>query len=58
MTMGAIVFSEADWEAMAMELLAEPLGWRPASGQDMAPGTGERDSWDELLIRPRLLAAL
>lgn len=37
---------------MALELLAEPLGWRPASGQDIAPGTDERDSWDELLIRP------
>lgn len=43
---------------MALELLAEPLGWRPAAGPDIAPGTGERDSWDELLIRPRLLAAL
>ena len=54
----AVAFSEADWEGMALELLAEPLGWRPATGQDIAPGRGERDSWDELLIRPRLLAAL
>ncbi|WP_105032383.1 type I restriction endonuclease subunit R [Arthrobacter ruber] len=54
----ALAFSEADWEGMALELLAEPLGWEPMSGQAIAPGTGERDTWDELLIRPRLLAAL
>lgn len=57
-TAPAVAFSEADWEGVALELLAEPLGWRPASGHDIAPGRGERDSWDELLIRPRLLAAL
>lgn len=51
-------YSEADWEGDALEMLAEPLGWRPVTGHDIAPGTGERDSWDELLIRPRLLAAL
>ena len=57
-TAPAVAFSEADWEGMALERLAEPLGWQPLAGQDIAPGTGERDSWDELLIRPRLLAAL
>lgn len=51
-------YSEADWEGSALEMLAEPLGWLPKTGQDIAPGTGERDTWDELLIRPRLLAAL
>ncbi|MGW9404601.1 type I restriction endonuclease subunit R [Arthrobacter sp. NPDC055585] len=51
-------YSEADWEGDALEMLAEPLGWRPKTGHDIAPGTGERDSWDELLIRPRLLSAL
>ncbi len=53
----ATAFSEADWEGLALEQLAE-LGWRPKHGEDIAPGTGERDSWDELLIRPRLLNAL
>ncbi|WP_246020965.1 type I restriction endonuclease subunit R [Arthrobacter echini] len=53
----AIGFSEADWEGIAKESLGE-LGWAPTTGQEIAPGTGERDSWDELLIRPRLLAAL
>ncbi len=51
-------FSEAAWEELALDTLAEPLGWQPMSGEKVAPGTGERDSWDELLIRPRLLAAL
>ncbi|XAS65825.1 type I restriction endonuclease subunit R [Micrococcaceae bacterium Sec5.8] len=51
-------FSEADWEGVALDRLAEPLGWQPKAGQDIAPGTDQRHSWDELLIRPRLLAAL
>jgi type I restriction enzyme R subunit len=51
-------FSEAKWENLALDQLAEPLGWRPIAGETIAPGTGERDTWDELLIRPRLLEAL
>ncbi|MCC3296818.1 type I restriction endonuclease subunit R [Arthrobacter caoxuetaonis] len=51
-------YSEADWEGSALEMLAEPLGWLPKTGHEIAPGTGERDTWDELLIRPRLLKAL
>ncbi|MBO1268703.1 type I restriction endonuclease subunit R [Arthrobacter cavernae] len=54
----AATFSEADWEGLALEKLAEPLGWRPKRGDEIAPGSGERDSWDELLIRPRLMEAL
>ncbi|QEW04632.1 type I restriction endonuclease subunit R [Microbacterium lushaniae] len=50
--------TEADWEQDALDLLAEPLDWRPLRGEDIAPGTGERDTWDDLLIRPRLLDAL
>jgi len=49
---------ESAWENDALETLAEPLGWRPAKGEEVAPGTGERDTWDDLLIRPRLLEAL
>ncbi|WP_026552204.1 type I restriction endonuclease subunit R [Arthrobacter sp. H20] len=49
--------SEALWEGLAMEQLAE-LGWRPGTGESIAPGSGERETWDDLLIRPRLLAAL
>ncbi|WP_426516735.1 type I restriction endonuclease subunit R [Diaminobutyricibacter sp. McL0618] len=50
--------SEADWEQAALETLAEPLLWEPKRGEEIAPGTGERQTWDELLIRPRLLDAM
>jgi hypothetical protein len=36
-TAPAVAFSEAEWEGMALELLAEPLGWGPMSGQAIAP---------------------
>ncbi|EPR75861.1 Type I restriction-modification system, restriction subunit R [Leifsonia rubra CMS 76R] len=49
--------SEAAWEQLTLDTLGE-LGWLPLTGDKIAPGSGERDSWDELLIRPRLLAAL
>lgn len=49
--------SEADWELLAIECLAE-LGWLPMSGAQIAPGTGERESWHDLVIPSRLLAAL
>jgi len=42
--------SEADWENAALDTLAEPLGWQPIDGEKIAPGTGEREAWDELLI--------
>jgi type I restriction enzyme, R subunit len=58
MTQTTTGITEADWEGLALDQLAEPLGWKPASGDAIAPGSGERDSWDELLIRPRLLEAL
>ncbi|MHA6668212.1 type I restriction endonuclease subunit R [Homoserinimonas sp. A447] len=51
-------FSEAAWEQLALDTLAEPLGWLPKTGDQIAPGTDERASWDELLIRPRLLQAM
>ncbi len=50
--------TEADWERDALDTLAEPLDWKPLRGEQIAPGSGERDAWDELLIRPRLLDAL
>lgn len=49
---------ESAWEQDALDILAEPLGWHPAKGEDIAPGSGERDTWDDLLIRARLLDAL
>jgi len=50
--------SEAAWEDFALDQLGEPLGWLPLAGEKIAPGTGERESWTELLIRPRLLEAM
>jgi type I restriction enzyme, R subunit len=50
-------FTEADWEGLVLERLGDH-GWRPIHGDQVAPGTGERAGWDELLIRPRLLQAM
>lgn len=50
-------FTEADWEGLALDQLGEH-GWRPMHGDEIAPGSGERETWDELLIRPRLAQAL
>jgi len=50
--------SEAAWEQAALETLAEPLLWAPKRGEEIAPGSGERETWDELLIRPRLFEAM
>ncbi|WP_214401730.1 type I restriction endonuclease subunit R [Pseudonocardia lacus] len=49
--------SEADWETLALEELGE-LSWTPVSGSSIAPGSGERQSWDDLVLTPRLLDAL
>jgi len=49
--------SEHAWEDYALEVLAE-LGWTPRTGESIAPGSGERDSWEDLAIRPRLVDAL
>ncbi len=49
--------SEAEWEIFAMEHLAE-LGWFPVSGKQIAKGSSERESWDELIIPGRLRDAI
>ncbi|HSV66037.1 MAG TPA: type I restriction endonuclease subunit R [Mycobacteriales bacterium] len=49
--------SEADWEALAIDTLGE-LAWQPRTGESIAPGSGERTSWDDLVIPHRLLAAM
>jgi len=49
--------SESDWEALVLETLGE-LAWQPATGESIAPGRGERRTWDDLVIPARLLAAL
>ncbi len=57
MAAAAMGFSEGQWEDLALEVLGE-LAWRPMHGSSIAPGTGERQSWDELVIPSRLLEAL
>ncbi|MEV5407467.1 type I restriction endonuclease subunit R [Thermopolyspora sp. NPDC052614] len=49
--------SEAQWEALALDILGE-LGWRPVSGISLNPGSGERASWSELILRGRLREAI
>jgi len=49
--------SEAQWEALAMDTLGE-LAWQPVDGKRIAPGSGERESWRELIIPHRLRAAI
>ena len=36
--------SEAAWEQFVMDELAE-LAWEPRDGKQIAPGSGERESW-------------
>lgn len=50
-------FSEDQWEQVALEDLGE-LGWEHKDGAEIAPGSGERQSWDELVIPSRLLEAM
>src|SRR5712691_3429136 len=49
--------SESQWEALAMDTLAE-LAWLPMEGKKIAPKSGERESWDELVIPHRLRQAI
>jgi len=49
--------SEADWEALALDTLAE-LGWEAVPGTSIAPGTGERESWAEMILPGRLREAV
>ncbi len=50
--------TESDWEAFALERLAE-LAWPTAPGTDIAPGAENgRTRWDDLALPDRLLAAL
>jgi len=49
--------SEAQWEALALEALGE-LAWQPVTGSAIAPGSGERESWSELILPGRLRDAV
>ncbi|MGH3971871.1 MAG: type I restriction endonuclease subunit R [Pseudonocardiaceae bacterium] len=57
MATAATEFGEGQWEELALDVLGE-LAWKPLNGSSIAPGTGERQSWDELVIPSRLLEAM
>lgn len=49
--------SEAEWEAFALDTLGE-LAWHITEGKQIAPGSGERESWSDLVLRSRLRDAV
>ncbi|MFE2326516.1 type I restriction endonuclease subunit R [Streptomyces sp. NPDC059385] len=48
---------ESDWELLALDELAE-LAWAPTPGNEFAPGSGYRKSWDDLILYPDLRKAV
>lgn len=51
------MFDEAELETWVVEELGE-LEWKPIPGVELAPGSGERENWNELVLRGRLMQAL
>ncbi|MEU8270515.1 type I restriction endonuclease subunit R [Sphaerisporangium sp. NPDC049002] len=49
--------TEATWEKLALEELAQ-LGWEPMAGKDLAPGSKERMTWDDLTLYKDLRNAI
>lgn len=50
-------YSEAMLESDALDLLGD-LEWKPVNGKELAPGSGERENWRDIVLRGRLLNAL
>lgn len=50
-------FSEEQWEQLALEALADQ-DWKPLQGNEIAPGSGERESWADPVIPKRVLDAM
>lgn len=48
---------ESSWESLLLDELGE-LAWTPARGDQIAPGSGERTHWNDLVIPSRLRAAV
>ncbi|MFF1509293.1 type I restriction endonuclease subunit R [Streptomyces sp. NPDC058326] len=48
---------ESDWELLALEELAR-AAWKPGPGNEFAPGSGHRKSWDDLILYPDLREAV
>ncbi|KAA0917843.1 type I restriction endonuclease subunit R [Streptomyces apricus] len=53
----ALTFSEKDWEHIALEQLGE-FGWIHVDGKDLGPSHGQRKSFDDLVLYPRLRTAI
>ncbi|MDH6578855.1 type I restriction endonuclease subunit R [Kitasatospora sp. MAP5-34] len=49
--------NEAAWEALAMDELAE-LAWEVKEGKNVAPSSGSRATWDDLILYDQLHAAI
>ncbi len=49
--------AEAGWEELVLNELGE-LGWEFRTGKAIGPGSGERESWSELIIPGRLADAI
>ncbi|WP_263167198.1 type I restriction endonuclease subunit R [Streptomyces sp. SCSIO ZS0520] len=49
--------TESTWEHLALDELAQ-LSWGTKPGKDLAPGTGHRRDWDDLILHDELQAAI
>ncbi len=56
-TLGNFRPLELDWELLALEELLE-LDWPKAEGNELAPGSGHRRSWDDLILYSDLRGAI
>ena len=55
--MAGIGMHEQDWEEHALEVLAE-YGWETLRGPAVAPGSGQRASWEDPVLDGTLSSAL
>ncbi|MFE7574875.1 type I restriction endonuclease subunit R [Streptomyces sp. NPDC057521] len=49
--------TESTWEHLALDELAQ-LAWETKPGKDLAPGTGHRRDWDDLILHDELQSAI
>ncbi|MFD5753337.1 type I restriction endonuclease subunit R [Streptomyces sp. NPDC127033] len=49
--------TESTWENLALDELAQ-LAWDTKPGKDLAPGTGHRHAWDDLILHDELQLAI
>ncbi|WP_405536020.1 type I restriction endonuclease subunit R [Streptomyces sp. NBC_00075] len=49
--------TESTWEHLALDELAQ-LAWQTKPGKDLAPGTGHRRDWDDLILHDELQLAI